>query len=439
VDLELVSLAVWGLLTVSLVLAVGAIDLVRRQVSFRLGAYALAGWTMLALLLAAALLALEARGAASPWAWLAGTAIVSGVAMVGCQLVACGLVLVLALSRSLRPEGSWRWRKGRLLLGLLALLALTPSMLSTPWWQAGLALLWACSAALVAFARDGGPRLERGGAAAISLLGLGLVAMGVGLSLHELGWLCHTGLQPPSAVPAQVGPALLAVGAVCAAIWRRPDPAALGAGLPLVLIAVLVSCGFLGLEQPAITRAPVEMRTLSGEEPSYVLQGENLWPPSCVRHLDGRVVGQCEQGLRIGYSPPAWQLPPGLPLSQAPDGPWVVHRPRRGLGSRLGYHALVPADPSQSWSEHVRLGERDGSVVLLQGPRAGAPATGFWAGQEAVPLQQLSGELERLEAIQNTLLLELPRSEVWTVQDAVSICASFTRASWWVQCRLSGP
>jgi hypothetical protein len=95
----------------------------------------------------------------------------------------------------------------------------------------------------------------------------------------------------------------------------------------------------------------------------------------------------------------------------------VVHRPRQGLGWRLGYRVFVSFDLAATSSPRVKLEEVDGGVVLKQ-------------GQTPIPLEELEHQLPAWADV-----LELPRSPVWTVQDAISICATFPR----VRCALSRP
>jgi hypothetical protein len=422
--LDLLLPALGGVLLVLLIAGVASVDLVRRDVTFRSGLSLLALGGLEALLPAGGFLYERS------WDALRDMSLALGLALWSFELLCCAMLCALVLSRSLRPEGGWRWRKGRLLGGLLVVLALTPLGLRAEYPAFCLPLLWACSAALLGFARDGGPRLERGAATAISLLAVAWAALAGALGMMSLGRAFELWIEEETRVAALAGPSLLAVAATSAALWRPPAWPVLGLLLPGALAMAVLLPPYLLQDQPAVTMEPVpQLVDLSAAEVQAYLQGERTRPPSCVRRQSSDCAGQG-----------AWLLSPALPLAETPDGPWVVHRPRRGLAWRLGYRTLFPADRTWNWVHHIQLEEVGGRARLVRGPSAGVPAEGFWAMRSAIPLEELPAELQRWErSPRGTVLVELPRSEVWTVQDAVSICASFTRASWWVQCRLSGP
>jgi hypothetical protein len=408
-------------------LAAGALDLVRRDEAFHPGLAALALWLPMGMLPVGAIL-----GWRRPQ--LGDLSMFLACALLSCAWLSCVLVSALALSRSLRPHPRGTqptrhgWRKGRLTSGLLILSGVVLLAQREPSVALLLPLLWACTAAMLGLARDGGARLEQGGAVAVSLLALGAAALVGGLWMAELGQASQGGPEEPPML-ARVGvPALLAVAMTWAVLGRTPSLLALGPGLPGALAVAGVVLGHLGLPNPAVSTAPMpQLVDLAGREAPW-LDGERGHPPSCVHHLDGRSIGRCEEKVRRSTWAPRWHLPPDLPLAEVEAGAWVVHRPRRGLGSRLGYRALELANPLATWTHQVQVQEVEGQAVL-QGV-AGMP-------QGRMTLAELHEAFQRWPLPGSRVRVELPRSRRWTVQDAVSICASAARSRGQIGCALA--
>lgn len=429
----------------ALVLLVGAfaIDLARRETSARSNLLILGMCSLLALPPLAALS--FGPVPAERWSGLGRALAALSLGLSVESYAATGLLIGLSLSRALRPEGAFVWRSRALSWGL-AICGLSMAILL---FRHDVTLLCAplvlgCAAAQLAFARDGGPRIERGADDAMGLVAvasLSLVAAAASLRVvDDIDALLHFRLPHEVHLPSVLVWSGLPAIATIAAIWRRPTGRgrrALLALLPGLLSATGMLLDVLTIRQPAGGAPLVEVRDLTGVYPRDLL-GLFADPPCCVQRLEGGLVEPCPERCVIEERAP-WQLEPELALSDVPGELWLVHRDTPRLLWKLGQSQLV-VDPSRVvTTQHIRLEEVDGEARLAAASFPVPQGDPWWSGREALPLgEELHQKLDSAPlAAPDTLGVEIPRRSRWTVQEAVSLCASAARNDLLVGCLVS--
>jgi hypothetical protein len=125
----------------------------------------------------------------------------------------------------------------------------------------------------------------------------------------------------------------------------------------------------------------------------------------CLRQWSGR---------RCTYlqGPETWTLLPSLPLDQAPVGRWVVHQD--GVPEWLAYGTVtLKSDASTTPNPVIRVDE-DAGLAVVDG--SGAPVS---VGPALLEVLR-----DRIPELAEAVQIEVEPTPRWTVQDAVSICAS---------------
>lgn len=341
---------------------------------------------------------------------LVGTAVMLDLA---CGLTAFGLAFV----RGITPGGptrrsGWGWlRLGIALLpiigGPIAVFGLDADPLTVFWW---VPTAWAVLFWVLAFARDGEPRLAQGGRTAAGLIGmgtlwlwaapatllLGMVMFGnvVGLKIHDLPW---------QIVAFCLGPPLVSL-----VTWSLTRPWPWWAGV----------AGFAWL--PALLTAPV-LQQLWFTTPPWIQPPELLdvhgwgahppveWIPHdrpvCVE-LDGWRHGCATDGI-FGARPTIPGAVPlllqgELPMDALPRSPSVYRVFAWGYPVEVGTAAPTRARLVAVGPEDVPLPEQRVEIAFGLEP----PQTYVLGDRDLPPVGSVTIE---------------PKAS-WTLQDAVSVC-----------------